>query len=353
MQTTLTYRYRIKDQNCREQLQRMARDVNYLWNYCNDIKNRRWQESRRQTNESDLSRLTKGSSKLLGINAQSIQAVYQELLTRGRGKRIRFRSRRTKLGWIPFKGQTFKFNGNYSTYNGHKIRYWYHRPLPEGAEVRCGCFAQDSLGRWFLNLVVQFPEYLGQAPDQDLGIDLGIKTVATTSAGERLTRPNFSTQNEPALAKAQRRRKKRKARRIQLLTKNQRLDWNHKAAHRLANNYRTIFVGDARSSDILTNINNINKSVYDASWYCLKTFLSYKVLRRRGVFRETSELDSTVTCNRCLAKTGPSGVKSLRIRGWTCSGCQAVHDRDVNAALNILRLGRETLRASLEGSPGL
>ena len=255
MQTTLTYRYRIKDQNCREQLQRMARDVNYLWNYCNDIKNRRWQESRRQTNESDLSRLTKGSSKLLGINAQSIQAVYQELLTRGRCKRIRFRSRRTKLGWVPFK--------------------------------------------------------------------------------------------------AQRRRKKRKARRIQLKTKNQRLDWNHKATHRLANNYRTIFVGDARSSDILTNINNINKSVYDASWYCLKTFLSYKVLRRRGVFRETSELDSTVTCNRCLAKTGPSGVKSLRIRGWTCSGCQAVHDRDVNAALNILRLGRETLRASLEGSPGL
>ena len=140
MTTTITYQYRI----CiREVLIPLSSEVNFVWNFCNDIVRRRDKESRFFTNESDLNELTKGSSKLLNINSQSIQAIYQELLKQiKKRKLVRFRTRKKKLGWIPFKGQTFKFLGNYSTYNGYK--YWYHRPLPKDAVVKTGSISEDS-----------------------------------------------------------------------------------------------------------------------------------------------------------------------------------------------------------------
>jgi transposase len=345
---TITYQYRIKDNSLKKTLIKMSSEVNFVWNFANNIIQKRWKESRQYTDEKLLSGLTKGASKELEINSQTIQAVYEELLKRVKRhkKQIRFRSRKRKLGWIPFKGQTFKFLGNYSTYNGYKIRYWYHRPLPEGAVVKTGSFSEDALGRWYLNLVVTFPEYLEPALNESVGIDLGIKTTLTCSDGVKFERPSFTTNNSEALAKAQKYRKKRQTKKIHAKIKNQRKDWNHKTTFSLAKKFKNIFVGDTSSQDILTEINNINKAVYDASWYEVKTLLSYKVLRRQGVFQEVSELYSTEACSVCLVKSGPSGVKSLKIREWTCAVCNTLHDRDINAARNHLRLGHESLRAA-------
>lgn len=287
--------------------------------------------------------MTKGSSKELNINSQSIQATYEELLKQVKKRKIvRFRSRKNKLGWIPFKGQTFKFLGNYSTYNGIKIRYWYHRPLPKAAVIKTGSISEDAQGRWYLNLVVTFPEYLEKAEEKDVGIDLGIKTTLATSDEDILERPNFSVQNEAALAKAQRHKKKRKIKKIHAKIKNQRKDWNHKTTYKLAKNYRRIFVGDVKPTEVLTEINNINKAVYDASWFVLKTFLSYKVLRRQGMYLEVPEHKSNETCSHCLKEREQL---TLNIREWTCISCNSTHNRDINAAKNILRFGSETLRA--------
>jgi transposase len=348
METTVTYQYRIKDSSIKKTLIQMSSEVNFVWNFNNNIIRKRWKESRLYTDLPFLNPLNKGASKELSINSQTIQAVYQELLKKVKQhkKPIRFRSRKKKLGWVPFNGQTFKFLGNYSTYNGYKIRYWYHRPLPEGAVVKTGSFSEDALGRWYLNLVVTFPEYLEPALNESVGIDLGIKTTLTCSDGVKFERPSFTTKNAEALAKAQKYRKKQKVKRIHAKIKNQRKDWNHKTTFSLASTFRNVFVGNTPSEKILTEINNINKAVYDASWYEVKTLLSYKVLRRQGVFQEVSELYSTETCSVCLVKSGPSGVRSLKIREWTCSVCNSVHDRDINAALNHLRLGHESLRAA-------
>lgn len=76
---------------------------------------------------------------------------------------------------------------------------------------------------------------------------------------------------------------------------------------------------------------------------CSATMLRYKAMARAAVFVDTSEYLSTQTCSDCGAVGGPKGSAGLEIREWTCSACGAVHDRDVNAARNILRLGRETL----------
>jgi len=153
-----------------------------------------------------------------------------------------------------------------------KLRYWYHRPLPEGAVVKSGSLAEDSLGRWYLNLVVSFPEYLSPSPEEaEVGIDLGLKSKATLSTGEKIVQENFSKTLEVKLAKAQRRKNKRQVKKIHLKIKNKRKDFNHKKSHALAERFRRIYVGDTAPTAILTEVKKINRAVYDASWYAFKT----------------------------------------------------------------------------------
>lgn len=83
------------------------------------------------------------------------------------------------------------------------------------------------------------------------------------------------------------------------------------------------------------------KSVLDASWSTFKNFLRYKVSRHGGTFLEVDERFTTQTCSSCgdCASEGrPKGIAGLGIREWACSSCGANHDRDVNAAKNILNL---------------
>lgn len=87
------------------------------------------------------------------------------------------------------------------------------------------------------------------------------------------------------------------------------------------------------------------KSVHDAGWSDFKRMLSYKAIRHGGMFLEVSEAYSTQVCSECgsLPASRPKGIADLGIREWTCDDCGTVHDRDVNAARNILRTGQRAL----------
>jgi putative transposase len=342
----LTYKFRLKDGTKRKELKTLAGNVNFVWNFSNEIIRRRWKESRFYTSRNDLHVLTKGSSKLLEINSQTIQAVAYECLLRVQKakKSIRFRTGKKNLGWVPFNGQTVKFHSGYIDYNGHRFRLWQHRQIPEGYQIKTGSFSEDSRGRWYVNLTCEISdENWFQEPaafGSEIGIDPGMKTVMTTSDGHAHSRNNITRQYAEKLAKAQRHRKKRQTKKINAKIKNSRHDWNHKHSFELAKQYQTIFFGNASSGRLAKS--RMAKGIYDAGWHQIKTFLSYKTLRRGGRLLEINERNSTVTCSVCLQKTGPRGLSGLGIRDWSCP-CGAVHDRDVNAATNILRLGRETL----------
>ena len=88
------------------------------------------------------------------------------------------------------------------------------------------------------------------------------------------------------------------------------------------------------------------KSSTDASIGVIRDLLKYKAIRHSGYCFEVKENSSTVTCSHCHKKSGPSGLSGLGVREWICSECHVHHDRDVNAAMNILRVGRDSLRAA-------
>jgi putative transposase len=79
------------------------------------------------------------------------------------------------------------------------------------------------------------------------------------------------------------------------------------------------------------------KSVLDAGWSAFRAMLRYKCDFAGATFAEVSEAFSTQTCSACDSRGGPKGIAGLGIRAWTCGDCGTVHDRNVNAAKNILQ----------------
>jgi putative transposase len=91
------------------------------------------------------------------------------------------------------------------------------------------------------------------------------------------------------------------------------------------------------------------KSVLDAGWSSFRHILAYKAVRHGAWFEEVDERFTTQICSGCgaLPDSRPKGVADLGVREWQCSVCGGNHDRDVNAALNILRRGRATLTVGI------
>ncbi|MCX6106282.1 MAG: transposase, partial [Proteobacteria bacterium] len=120
---------------------------------------------------------------------------------------------------------------------------------------------------------------------------------------------------------------------------NARADFLHKASTRLVEEYRRIYIGNVPCK-LMNRSRNMAAVSLDQGLGMFKTQVTYKAVRAGGQAIEINERDSTRTCSVCLTAHPRIG---LRVREWQCSVCAAVHDRDVNAARNILRLGREAL----------
>ena len=146
------------------------------------------------------------------------------------------------------------------------------------------------------------------------------------------------------LATAQRARKTpKRVTAIHAKVANRRRDFLHKASAKIAKEFGLIVVGDVSPSKIAKT--SMAKSVLDAGWSDFKNMLAYKSHLRAGCVLEVSERHSTQTCSECgsLPPSRPRGIAGLGIRRWTCDDCGSVHDRDVNAARNIVRAGLRTL----------
>jgi IS605 OrfB family transposase len=171
-----------------------------------------------------------------------------------------------------------------------------------------------------------------------IGIDLGLKTAATTSSGEALEGRRFR-ELEEKLGRAQRAKKKQLVRSIHAKIKNRRRDEQHKFSTAVVRANAAVFVGNVNSTAMSKT--NMAKSVYDAVWYSLKVMLEYKCKHAGVIYELVNEAYTTQTCSSCgvISDASPKGRAGLRIREWTCSSCGTTHDRDINAAKNILAAG--------------
>ncbi|MAC48101.1 MAG: transposase, partial [Oceanospirillum sp.] len=146
---------------------------------------------------------------------------------------------------------------------------------------------------------------------------------------------------------AQRAGNKNRVKAIHAKIANRRKDALHKFSRSLVNRSGEIYVGNVKSSSLAKT--KMAKSVLDAGWHMLKTMLEYKCDNAGIVFKEVNESYTTQTCSSCgcISVSSPRGRSGLRIREWTCSECGVTHDRDVNAARNILAVGHGRLAVGI------
>ena len=339
----LTFKYRIKDATKGKHLQRLAWACNTVWNFCNEVSMLALRRDKRFLTAVDLINLTAGSSAELGLHSDTIAEICREYVAKRKAshkRRLKWRSRKRSLGWIPFKLRFLKLDGDSLTYLRRRYRFWTSRPI-EGTP-KTGSFTQDARGRWYVNMQCEVDDPGVPIGKTEIGIDLGLTNqIACTDMEEPYSRENVTRKHEDALALAQRAHKKKRVKAIHAKIANCRKDWTHKTTTEIVNRATLISVGNVSSPKLAKT--SMAKSVYDAGWGQLRTCLEYKAKRLGVIYREVSEYRSTVTCSVCDALTGPSGLSNLGVRVWICQECQTRHKRDVNSAHIHLRRGRATL----------
>jgi IS605 OrfB family transposase len=333
-----------------------AIEVNRVYNYVNEISYltaTRTDRKRKWLSGFDLCSLTAGASAYFErIGADTIQRICTEYAQkRATAKRCKLRWRvsrgaRRSLGWLPFKAASLKRKGRALRFCGKTFRVFESERLV-GVKWGQGCFAQDALGDWWLCLPVEWKSEPRQAPEESVGIDLGLKTVAVSSAGERLEAGRFYRGLESKIAQAQRRGHQRQAKRLHRCAARRRADALHKFTRAIVDRYEYIVVGDVSTQKLVRT--RMAKSVLDSGWGMLKRFLQYKGESAGRSVEVVNERNTTRACSFCGAFTGPKGASMLVVRHWACSECGAEHDRDMNAARNILYAGLRC-RASVRGN---
>ncbi|WP_088958418.1 RNA-guided endonuclease InsQ/TnpB family protein [Variovorax sp. HW608] len=348
----LVYRYRVKSLN--GLLNKQARAANFVWNFCNDTHKHALKWGKRWPSGFDLNKLTAGSSKELGLHAGTINAICEQYAkSRSAKKRpfLRYRGRRS-LGWVPLKGRDIRKTPNGFHFHGREFRVFKSRDLPAGTKIRDGTnFSRDARGNWFLNITVEVAEADARQINAGVGIDLGLKDFATLSTGEKIVNPKHLRRLESKLAMAQRAKKKRQTTHIHARIANARRDFLHKTALGIVRRFDYIAVGNVNAAGLAKT--SMAKSVLDAGWSSFRNMLGYKAIAHGAVFEEVNEAFSSQVCSSCgaLPDSRPKGIADLGIRAWVCSSCGCEHDRDVNAAVNLLL--RSGHRAPVEGIPGL
>jgi hypothetical protein len=201
-------------------LNRAAIEVSQVWNYSNEISHkaaRPYAGSSRWLTAFDLDKLTAGATEFFAhIGADTIQRVNAEFATRRKQfkkPKLRWRTStgsKRSLGWIPFKEVQLKRQGGSLRFSGKAFRV-FERELLEGRQWKCGCFAQDAVGDWWLCLPVERAVSVAPASSDAVGIDLGLADTAATSDGDKLIAGQFYRGIEHKIAQAQRRGHKRQA----------------------------------------------------------------------------------------------------------------------------------------------
>jgi putative transposase len=339
--SVITFKYRVKGYE--RHLRRHAIACNQVWNFCVATQRETQRRRSKWLSAFDLVKLTIGSGAMLGLHSDTVtQTVRQFVKSRDQHRvcprfRASFGAKRS-LGWVAIVPRAVQLGDGAVTYLKRAYRYWDSRPIQ--GDIKSGAFVEDARGRWYVTFASEVEDSLPSGSGQ-VGIDLGLKELATLSNGDTVPAMRHYRQYEAALATAQRAGNVKRAKAIHAKIANARRHHLHVQSTKIARENQTVVVGNVNAAQLAKT--KMAKSILDAGWSSFRSMLRYKLARRQAVFIEADERWSSQTCSTCgtLPQSRPRGIAGLGIRHWQCSDCGASHDRDVNAARNILRVGLE------------
>ena len=220
-------------------------------------------------------------------------------------------------------------------------------------QIKSATISQTSSGKYFVSVLVETEHIPIESTGCMIGIDLGIKDLLITSDGEKFDNIRTTKKYEDKLAKEQRKlshkvkggknyeKQRIKVAKIYEKIHNTRIDNLHKISYKLISENQVIISENLSVSNMVKN-HNLSKSILDCGWYELTRQISYKSnWNNRQYIKIDRFTKSSQTCNICGYIN--TETKDLSVRQWTCPNCGAKHDRDINAAINILNEGLRLL----------
>ena len=368
-----TYRYRLYPNKKQEQtLAKYFGSVRFIYNHFLAERKQQYDETGKSDNyyaqAKNLTELKKQQEYcwLKEINSQTLQFTLRNLETaytnffRGKAKFPRFKAKKN--------GGSFHIPQFCSIENGRiyipkikeGIKVEEHRPFK--GTVRNMTISVTSSGKYYVSILSQVEYEPLQKTNAKVGIDLGLKDLIITSDGKKYSSNKFIKYYTKELTKAQKHlsrkqkgsnswnRQRVKVARIQEKIHNCRIDKLHKISTDLIRKYDVICCEDLNVKGMQKN-HKLAQAISDASWGMFLTLLTYKVeMNDKQVIKIGRYYPSSKTCHSC------GYVKedlSLKDREWICPVCGEIHDRDTNAALNILKEGlKNTLAGTVNYTDG-
>ena len=261
---------------------------------------------------------------------QSYRTINQNNSIRFVGKYIKL----PKLGFVKVK-QTFDLSN---------------------CKIKSATVSKDCNNHYYVSLHVIVDVDELPKVSKNIGIDLGLKEFLVTSDGDFVDNKKFTKTSEIKLARANKKFSKKKINsknfekqrlklnKIYSKVSNQRKDFLHKESLKLINENQVIFAEDLKVKNLLRN-HKLAKAISDVSWSEFIRLVGYKAKWYGRTFIQVpTNFPSSQLCSVCNYQN--KDTKNLKIRKWTCPNCGSTHDRDINAAINILNKGLEILNNS-------
>ncbi|MFH8475538.1 RNA-guided endonuclease InsQ/TnpB family protein [Streptomyces sp. NPDC018000] len=300
------------------------------------------------------------SAVVLQQSLRDLDTAYRNFFGSLKGKRQgrkvgapRYKSKKDTRQSIRLNTNAFSVKENGTVYVAKvgDLKVKWSRRLP--AAPTSLTVTKDSSGRYFLSFVVDTEPDILPEVETESGIDLGLSAFAVLSNGEKIDSPRFLRRAEKKLRRLQRElsrkvkgSKNRAKARIKVARQhakvaNRRRDWHHKVSTQIIRDNQAVYVEDLAVSGL--GRTRLAKSVYDAGWSAFVGMLEYKAVKHGRMFVKVGRaFPSSQVCSACGFRDGP---KPLHVREWTCGACGTVHDRDHNAARNVLFEGRRIVAA--------
>ena len=266
----------------------------------------------------------------------------------------KFKSKRNDQSYTTNNQGSVKFSNNnryISIPKCQRIRVKKHRDF-EGT-VKSITVSKTTDNKYYISLLVETEIEPLKESSHTIGLDLGLKDLIVDSNGKKYKNHKYLTKSQNKLAREQRklskmvkgsnnRNKQRiKIARLHKKIQNQRNDYLHKLSKSIVDENQVICIEDLKVKDMEQN-SKLARNIIDVSWSRLVSMLIYKAnWYGRKVIKIPFTYPSSQLCSICGYKN--SITKDLRIRKWTCPECGTIHDRDINAAKNILSKGIEML----------
>ncbi|MFF2618844.1 RNA-guided endonuclease InsQ/TnpB family protein [Kitasatospora sp. NPDC058046] len=296
----------------------------------------------------ELSYLSAVSSVPLQQALRHLQGAFANFWLK-RAKYPTFKSRKKSRKSAEYTSSAFRYRDGRLTLAkmAEPLDVVWSRPLPEGAVPSTVTVSQDSAGRWFVSMLCDDRPTMTAPVNAAVGIDAGITSLVTLSTGEKITNPKHERADRERLARAQRELSRKakgsanrdkariKVARVHARIADRRRDVLHKLTTRLVRENQTVVIEDLTVRNMLKN-RKLSRAISDASWSEMRSMLEYKA---QWYGRELITVDRWFPSSKLCSACGTIRNKMpLNVREWTC-GCGTTHDRDVNAAKNILAAG--------------